>query len=232
MIDTHLGCRRTADGRQIGLIRGGLLGELLAVTPVLNLPGEVHRRCLQARSPQSSEVVGILRECGPLTRLDEGLNSAVGVKIKTGTRLAFIDQATLIELRKVAVIGNALIARRNRMDAQRINERCTPGIVVDFTGTAFGVTAELVTTGSTGRTAVLAIGRGLEITQIGFQRTVFTERQHMQQTGEVLLVIVFEIGVVILSGQILREFVIATGKGKFIAFLIAARNGQTCAIAG
>jgi len=54
----------------------------------------------------------------------------------------------------------------------------------------------------------------------------------MQKTGEVLLVIVFEIGEVILSGQILRQFVIATGKGKFIAFLSAARNGQTCAIAG
>jgi len=53
-------------------------------------------------------------------------------------------------VRKVAVIANALIARRNRMAAKRINERRTPGIVVDFTGTAFGVTAELVTTGATG----------------------------------------------------------------------------------
>ncbi len=54
----------------------------------------------------------------------------------------------------------------------------------------------------------------------------------MQQTGEVLLVIIFQIGVVILGGQVLGQFVIATGKGEFVAFLAAARHGQAGAVTG
>ena len=54
----------------------------------------------------------------------------------------------------------------------------------------------------------------------------------MDQTGKVLLVIVFEVGVVILDQQVLVHLVIQTCIVEFIALLSAARRRQAAAVTG
>ncbi len=54
----------------------------------------------------------------------------------------------------------------------------------------------------------------------------------MDQTGEVLLVVVFKVGVVVLDQQVLVHLVVGTGVVEFIAFPGAARRCQAAAVAG
>src|SRR5690242_3529852 len=54
----------------------------------------------------------------------------------------------------------------------------------------------------------------------------------MQYTGEVLLVIVFKVGVVILGSQVFSQFVISAGEGELVAFLVGTRYRQAGTVAG
>ena len=130
---------------------------------------QVHHRGLQARKAQRDEVVGVLRKRSALAGLNEGLHGAVGVEVQAGAALAFVDQAALVELGEVAVVGDLLIARRDRMRAQRVNERGAPGVVVDFAVAVLGIAAELIAFGTPGGAAVFAVGSRIEVTQVGFQ---------------------------------------------------------------
>jgi len=130
---------------------------------------EVHHRGLQARYAEGREVVGVLGKGGAFAGLDEGLHGTVGVEVQAGTALAFVHQAALVELGKVAVVRDLLVAGGDRVRAQGVDERGAPGVVVDFTVAVLGIAAQLVAFGTAGGAAVFTVGAGLEVAQVGFQ---------------------------------------------------------------
>src|SRR5690606_8420035 len=132
----------------------------------------------------------------------------------------------LVELDEVAVVGNALVTQHQSVGAQAVGEGCAPGVVVDLAITILGVAAGPITR----FLAVLAVGRGAEVAQIGLQRAL-AQRQVVAQTGEVLLVVVLEVRVVVLRGQIAVDLPVTTGETELVARLGATGNRQPGAVA-
>src|SRR5690606_12256894 len=132
----------------------------------------------------------------------------------------------LVQLNEVAVFGNALVAEHYSVATQAVSESGTPGVVVDLAVTVTGVT----THGVTRFLAVLAIGSGTEVAQIGLQ-AAFTQRQVVTQTGEVLLVVVFQVGVVVLSSQVAVDLPITTSEVELVGSFATASDRQAGAVA-
>ena len=110
-------------------------------------PTQVHDRCFQARYTQGCELIGILAEGCALAGAGETLDQAIGIQVQTGPASTLVGQVALIELREVAGAGNALIVRRDAMATEGVNQRGTPGSVVDLAIAAFGVATDSVACG-------------------------------------------------------------------------------------
>ncbi len=111
------------------------------------------------------------------------------------------------------------------MAAEAVGEQRTPGAVVDFAIEA-GLAGAAVALGAPGGAAVLAIGAAVEVTQVGLQAAC-RQGQVMHQTQEVLLVVVVQVAVVVLRGQVLADPVIATGKVELVAVGASRRTADT-----
>ncbi|AHZ72734.1 hypothetical protein OU5_5655 [Pseudomonas mandelii JR-1] len=57
LIGAHLRGGRVADGAQVILVKAGLLGELLALAPVLNLPGTAALPAISITASASTPII-------------------------------------------------------------------------------------------------------------------------------------------------------------------------------
>ena len=135
----------------------------------------------------------------------------------------------------VAGVAMALQHRRGAdgVAAQAVGEGSAPGVVVDLTCAVTKGGVGGVACGATGSTAVLAIGSGTEVAQIGLQAAL-TQGQVVAQAGKVLLVEIFQIGVVVLCGQILVDLPVTTTEVELVGVSLAipaAIDRQTGAVA-
>ncbi|MNE11934.1 hypothetical protein D3C80_1047120 [compost metagenome] len=81
------------------------------------------------------------------------------------------------------------------MTAQGIGEHGTEGLVVDIARTIIG---------------------GAGVTQIGLQRLLVGDRQHMHQIEGVLLIQVLQVAVVVAAGQAVAQLVVTTGEDELV----------------
>ena len=204
------------------------LFRLGAVSTLHVCPLQVRNGSLQAGNADAAKVVAVLAKSGALAGTGEVGGQAISQQV--GARAGRSFDAALVELHEVAVFGHTLIAEHHRMALQCVRERGAPSVVIDFARTVTERGAGRVATGTACSAAVLAIGRGAEIAQIGFQATS-AQGQVMAQAGEVLFVVVIKIRVVILRRQILVDLPVPAREIELVRCLATAVNGQAGAVA-
>ncbi len=116
------------------------------------------------------------------------------------------------------------------MTTQGIGEHRDAHGVIDLTiGTPPAtVTVEAVTRFMV---SVGTIGGGVEPAQVSLERLVLVDLVDVQQAQEVLFVEVFEVGVVVLEGQVLGSFPVTAGVEELVAVLACAVDAHAGVVA-
>src|SRR5690606_1049914 len=193
-----------------GVVQAEIAFPLLAIiqsTALDVVTGEVGHARFQARHAGVGEVISVLGQPGALAGGEELADLAVCDQVGGGA-------VTLVEEGEGAVARNLLVAATQRVAAQAVGEQRTPGAVVDFT-VETRLAGAGVALGATGGVAVLAVGTAIEVAQVGFQ-AAYRQGQVMHQPQEVLLVVVVQVAVVVLRGQVLGDLVVTTGEVELV----------------
>src|SRR3990167_4926769 len=189
---------------------------------------QVGGRGFQARNTQRSEVVGVLTESGVLTSTDEAVNHGVGEQVEARSSRAFVatvavDHVALVQVNEATVIADTLMAEQEGVGTQGVGEHGAPGLVIDL-ARVLGETTVVIE--PIARIAVLAVGAAVEIAQVCLERLVGCDRVDVHQTEEALLVVVFQVRVVVLQGEVFGDLPVRTGIPELVAFFGTACHGQ------
>src|SRR5690606_20450921 len=204
-----------------GVVQAEIAFPLLAIaqgTALDVVPGKGGHARLQARNAGAGEVISVLGQPGALAGGEELADLAVGDQVGGGA-------VTLVEEGEGAVARNLLVAATQRVAAQAVGEQRTPGAVVDL-AVETRLAGAGITLGATGGVAVLAVGTAVEVAQVGFQ-AAYRQGQVMHQSEEVLLVVVVQVAVVVLRGQVLGDLVVTTGEVELVGVGPGGRTADT-----
>ena len=72
----------------------------------------------------------------------------------------------------------------------------------------------------------------MEVTQVGLERLVLCDRQDVDQAQEVLLVVVFQVRVVVLNGQVFGDFVVAACELEVVRTFVTTGQGHVSVVTG
>src|SRR5690554_5767163 len=168
---------------------------------------------LQARNAGVGEVIGIACQPGLLAGPLELGDLRVSDQVGSGA-------ITVVDEGEMAVAAQVLVAEPQAVPAQAVGEQGAEGSVVDpavvlEAGSAVACLAVIVG----------AVGIAVEGAQIGIQLAI-AQADVMDQSEEVLAVVVFQLGKVVAGDQVVGQLVVTAGKTELIDPLGTAGNGQ------
>src|SRR5690554_3273814 len=177
------------------------------------IPTQVSGGSLEARHPGIGKVIGVAGQPGFFTGALELADLRVGDQVG-GSTVAIVDEG------EVAVAAQVLVAEPQAVPAQAVGEQGAEGAVVDpavvlEAGSAVACLAVIVG----------AVGIAVEGAQIGIQLAI-AQADVMDQSEEVLAVVVFQLGKVVAGDQVVGQLVVTAGKTELIDPLGTAGNGQ------
>src|SRR5690606_16240127 len=173
----------------------------------------------QAWDAQTCEVIGVLTEGSVFTGTGEVTNHGVSEQVNAGTAVTFVavatvNNVTLTQENHAAVIADLLMADQECVATQGVGEHRGPGLVINY-ASFLGIAAVVVE--DIAGLAILAVVAAVEVTQVSLEGLVFSDWQDVYQTQEMLLVVVFQVRVVVLQGQVFGDFPVAASETELVA---------------